>query len=106
MLSRNYINTLKQQTLIDSPNRSKIGIKSHNQVKPIIEQVQELMNSLPPNLINRPWTMAEFVSRLEGKYRPRPHPQKVAEALRILGWRKVRYWRKGYDGVRVWIPKF
>jgi hypothetical protein len=48
--------------------------------------------------------MAEFVSRLDGKYRERPHPQKVAEALKILGWKRIRSWEKGFDGIRIWVP--
>lgn len=72
--------------------------------KPLTEQITELMNALPPQLRDRPWSMAELVSRLTGKYRERPHAQHVGEALRILGFRYERRWQKGFDGRRLWIP--
>jgi hypothetical protein len=73
-------------------------------VKPIDVQIVELMLTLPPQLRDRPWSMAELVTRLTGKYRDRPHPQNVGDALRRLGWRKERRYGQGYDGARVWLP--
>ena len=72
--------------------------------QPLKEQITELMHTLPPQLLNRPWSMSELILRLNGKYRDRPHAKQVGEALKVLGWRRVRYWCKGYDGVRLWIP--
>ncbi len=59
-------------------------------VKPLTEQIEALMNSLQTALRDRPWSMVELVSRLQGKYRSRPHPQNVGEAMRILGWKQRR----------------
>lgn len=73
-------------------------------IKSLTEQIAELMISLPPQILNRPWSMTELVLRLNGKYRDRPHAQNVGDALRKLGWKRDRYWSKGYDGVRLWIP--
>jgi hypothetical protein len=104
MNSRTYINQLKaqsEQLLI----KEKYEKKLFREVKPLTNQISDFIKTLPPALINKPWTMAELVARLDGKYRAKPHPQKVAEALRILGWKRVRYWRKGYDGVRLWIKE-
>ncbi len=72
-------------------------------VKPLAEQITDLMNSLPPALRDRPWSMADLTSRLQGKYRARPHPQNVGQALRILGWKQRRCWSQGYNGVRLWF---
>lgn len=89
-------------------NQSKAeNIKTRNQVrsvKPLTEQITELMQTTPPQLLNRPWSMTDLVSKLNGKYRDRPHAKQVGVALRVLGWQRVRYWCKGYDGVRLWIP--
>jgi hypothetical protein len=71
--------------------------------KPLDDQITELMRSLPPLLRDRPWTMAELVHRLEGKYRDRPHGQQVGQALLRLGWRRERRWSNGFNGVRVWL---
>jgi hypothetical protein len=73
-------------------------------VKSLDDQIVELMRTLPPQLRDRPWSMAELVQRLTGKYRDRPHAQNVGEALRRLGWRRERRYADGYDGRRVWFP--
>ena len=73
------------------------------QCKPLDRQIEELMRCLPPQLLNRPWSMAELVQRLQGKYRDRPHGQQVGEALLRSGWSKERLWGKGWDGRRVWL---
>lgn len=74
-----------------------------NEPKTLDAQIVELMATLPPQLRDRPWTMAELVQRLSGKYRARPHGQQVGQALLRLGWRKERRWERGYDGARVWL---
>lgn len=70
----------------------------------LIEQIKILMKTTPPHLLNRPWSMAELIARLEGKYREKPHPQNVGQALRLTGWQSRRYWGNGWNGVRVWLP--
>lgn len=72
--------------------------------KPLTEQITELMQTTTPRLRERPWSMQEIIVRLDGKYRDRPHAQMVGNALKILGWQRVRLWSKGYDGVRLWTP--
>lgn len=101
--SKSYITKLK--TYSEQKVKAKIisATNTNKTYTPLVQQISALVNSLPSNLVNRPWSMSEFVSRLEGKYKARPHPQKVAEALKILGWKRVRFWRKGYDGVRLWF---
>ena len=89
-------------TQIQLKNEAKLN--SPPQYKPLTNQIIELMKSTPPQLLNRPWSMAELVARLDGKYRDRPHPQLVGQALRIIGWHYRRYWGQGYGGVRLWTP--
>lgn len=72
------------------------------QVKPLADQIAELMASLPPAMRNRPWSMQELVQRLSGRYRARPHAQHVGDALRRLGWHRSRLWCEGGEGRRVW----
>ena len=95
---QSYINQLKDE----------VGrVKTHYHVtrkKPLTQQIEELMQSIQPQMLNRPWTMAELVLRLSGKYRDRPHAQNVGDALRRTGWKSIRQWGKGYNGVRLWIP--
>jgi hypothetical protein len=108
--SRTYLEQLNSD--IEEQNRTE-GLKqsihgksaqSPRPVKPLDDQITELMRTLPPALRNRPWSMAELTQRLAGKYRDRPHAQQVGQALRRLNWRRERRWQKGYDGVRLWVP--
>lgn len=72
--------------------------------KPLTDQITELMTSLPPSLRDRPWSMVELTARLQGKYRNHPHGQHVGQALKQLGWCRVRLYGEGFGGERVWVP--
>ena len=84
--------------------KSEVTSNSPRQFKPLTEQITEFMQSIPPKILNRPWSIAELILRLDGKYRDRPHAQNVGDALRKLGWKRDRYWGKGFNGVRLWLP--
>lgn len=87
----------------DAKAKLAASIQTIKRTKPLEEQIMELMRTLPPQLRDRPWSMADLVQRLSGKYRDRPHAQQIGDALRRLGWHRER--RYGlYEGVRVWIP--
>ncbi len=99
-----YHSTIKLRNFTKTVDKLKEERTLARRNKPLTEQISELMLTLPPQLRDRPWSMAELVARLTGKYRDRPHTQHVGMALRQLGWRRERRWGRGYDGVRVWSP--
>ena len=70
--------------------------------KPLTEQIQDLMNTLPPIRKASPWLMEELVPRLVGKYRTYPHAKDVGAALRRLGWTQKRDWSHNGGGRRFW----
>lgn len=70
---------------------------------PLPEQIEALMRSLPPAQRNRPWSMAELVARLHGRYNPNPCAGEVGRALRALGWTTQRDWSNRGAGRRVWL---
>ena len=73
-------------------------------IKLLETQLIELFLSLPEAKLRRPWLMQELVSHLDGRYRADPSPQKIGEALRKLGWRRVRIYGQ-WGGRRYWLPK-
>ena len=87
----------------EAPTPAQTPPAMSKQVKPLDQQVVELMRCLPAQMLCRPWSMAELVQRLEGKYRQRPHGQQVGEALLRCGWSKERRWSEGWNGRRVWL---
>ena len=104
---KNWAEQIKQDAeesrRLKSLDREADALKQLARAKPLDVQITELMQSLPPAMRDRPWNMAELTSRLQGKYRDRPHPQQVGEALRKLGWYRVRLYGE-YDGARLWLP--
>ena len=70
---------------------------------PLTDQVEALMRSLPPVQRDRPWSMDEFVARLQGRYSARPHPMNVGNALRALGWESRRNYKREGGGRRIWL---
>lgn len=100
---KDYIDNLRQNATAKS-EKIESPAQQARTYKPLTEQITELMQSLPHALKNKPWSMQELVSRLDGKYRDRPHAQLVGIALRQMGWTRKRLWNTQYQGVRLWIP--
>ena len=103
---KSYMATLKAET--EETNRQRQADQSlhsphPSHVKPLTLQIEELMRSLPPALRNRSWAMEDLVGRLQGRYRDRPHAAGVGQALRALGWVRVRDWSTWGGGRRVWL---
>lgn len=88
----------------DAQAKLTASIQVIKRTKPLEDQIVELMRTLPPQLRDRPWSMADLVHRLTGKYRDRPSAKCVGDALRRLRWSRERRYADGYDGRRVWLP--
>lgn len=94
---RNRIDALKAEAINQCNEKD-------NSPPPVKEQLKVLLGSLHPTQLDRPWVMQDFIVRLTGKYRMHPHGQEVGSALRSLGWKRVRLWKNGDGGCRVWLP--
>ena len=107
-MSKTYIAKLKAET--EAANLRSEKAKASRKVSdarivcdvPLTNQIQALMQSLPPVQFNRPWSMEEFVARLEGRFSAHPHPMNIGAALRQLGWVSMRDWSAQGAGRRVW----
>lgn len=102
-----YIDTLRAQAAEAAKHKAEAdahcGSTRNHEVKPLTDQIEALMRSLPPAQRDRPWSMAELVCRLQGRYRDRPHAADVGQALRALGWTRKRDWTSEGGGRRVWV---
>jgi hypothetical protein len=108
-MSKVYIAQLKARTAEVNLRRDVVKSKRQHADprvlcdKPLTEQIEELMLSLPPAQRDRPWSMEEMCLRLKGKYSASPHPMHVGQALRALRWTQRRDWtRDGGGGRRYW----
>ena len=106
LMERSEETRRRHELRIEAEAKAKLAasIAQVKRTKPLTDQINELMATIPAALRYRPWTMAELVNRLSGRYNDRPHAQHVGEALRKLGWRRERRWSDGFDGQRVWVP--
>lgn len=108
---RTYVQQLKDEAEKASLQRQEELDRSKHQpkpnslrpVKPLDVQITELMASLPQAQRDRKWSMAELVSRLEGRYRDKPHPQMIGETLKRLGWSTGRDYSNAGGGRRYWF---
>ncbi len=108
-LMRSYIERLRQQAEdVQRASRAEAEARRHPPIKgvlcniPLTEQIESLMRTLPPAQRDRAWSMDDLVARLNGRYRVRPHPKNVGDALRQLGWTRQRDWTAEGGGRRVW----
>jgi len=70
---------------------------------PLTEQIEALMRSLAPAQRDRPWSMEELLTRLQGRFKTRPSAGDVGIALRKIGWTRSRDWSVNGAGRRVWM---
>ncbi len=100
-----YITALKAEASA-AATRSGKGKPTGNSAefyKPLATQIEEILACAPARLRDRAWSMEDFVSRLQGRYRARPHAADVGHALRALGWVRLRDWTNAGAGRRYWL---
>lgn len=104
-MRNSYISGLYE--LVERDNEKRQAAKQEIQptVKPLEQQLIELIRTFNREQLSRGWHISEFVLRCKGVHAPHPHPQKVAEILTRLNWRKRRVYdaAKGIQGVRLWF---
>ena len=101
---KNQIENLKSSAVNE---RNKINFQGNTNFvthRPLTQQINELMLSLPDGIKNNPWSMKQMLLHLNGKFKERPHAQEVGEALLKLGWTPKRLWGKNFQGRRLWFP--
>lgn len=96
----NYLETYAtamQRLAAERPKQSQVI-----NVPPLVDQVRDLLANLPPAQKMR-ISLPMLLPHLQGKYRDRPHFIQVAKALRQLGYRQMRSWKKSDAGARYWL---
>ncbi len=107
---KSYIEALRERAEDDRRRNEEARVKSAQSDSrvlcdiPLRDQLDALMRDLAPAQRDRPWSMEEFVIRLQGRYSTHPHPMNVGQALRALGWTQKRDWSRCGGGRRYWFP--
>ena len=71
-------------------------------VPPLVDQVRDLLATLPDAQKQR-ISLPLLLPHLQGKYRDTPHLIHVARAMKQLGYRQIRSWKKCDAGCRYWV---
>ena len=99
---RGYIAQLNRDLEL---HRATIPAKPHQPAHtPLREQLHQLLASLPPRQLNRPWRLSELQALLRGRWRDKPKLSTLADELRRLNWSYRRDWTNAGAGARYWEP--
>jgi hypothetical protein len=101
---KTYINDLKRQARQQSGQDYFTSSNVKESIPPLLDQLNYWIRDTPQALLEKGWLLSDICSKLRGRYRPQPHPSKVAQVLRQLGWQQVRQWTKDCGGRRIWYP--
>jgi transposase len=101
-MMRGYIQSLERERLAALEAKPKPAAIAD--VKPLDQQIVELMRSMAPAVRDHPFAIKTLVAQLEGKTKARPHASAVGQALRRLGWSRVRPFDSSGQGQRLWLP--
>lgn len=72
---------------------------------PVLDQIRAILAALPPASVMRPWSLDELRGQVIGRFGRPPQRGEIAAALKLLNFRPVRLWSKGFDGRHVWLPE-
>ena len=68
--------------------------------RPLVERVAEILAKIPPEQIAAGIRLEDVAAQITGKHVGRGQPGAVGEALRQLGYVRVREWRNSEQGFR------
>lgn len=68
--------------------------------RPFVERVAEILAKMPPEQIAAGIRLEDVAAQITGKHVGRGQPGAVGEALRQLGYVRVREWRNSEQGFR------
>jgi hypothetical protein len=62
---------------------------------PLDERLKRVLKTIPDEMLNEGVSLASIKVMLRGRWRGHPHPGELAEALRRVGFERVRGWQNG-----------
>lgn len=101
---KTYIQTLNGMAKAAFDRRCDCVEKSRVGVDPLELQIERWWLSLPSVMQSRLFRIDEIAAQCRGRYRDRPALREVAAALRFLGWKTHRDWKKNGRSSRLWMP--
>ena len=78
-----------------------------NRIEEHVRQITEWINELPEAQKRQSYDIEAIIrlAKLSGRYSSSPSHQQVALALRRVGFKQIRSWKKNYRNKRLWVWK-
>ena len=93
-----YIARLRREIAVRRAQRAAVGSVAHDHRAKLKARITDWYRGLPPEARSPHYFMDDLVPQL------RAPAQQLGLALRDLGWRCDRVWRKGQPYRHYWVP--
>ena len=80
--------------------QAKVAQEEADLARPMVERVRDAIAAMPPEDVASGIKLEQLARMIKGKYKGTAQPKEVGEALRQLGYTRVRSWRKSEEGFR------
>lgn len=81
-------------------HRAKVAQETADLARPMVERVRDAIAAMPPEDVANGIKLEQLAGMIKGRYKGHAQPKEVGEALRQLGYVRVRCWRKSEEGFR------
>lgn len=81
-------------------HQAKVAQEEADLARPMVERVRDAIAAMPPEDVANGIKLEQLAGMIKGRYKGHAQPKEVGEALRQLGYTRVRSWRKSEEGFR------
>lgn len=81
-------------------HQSRVAQEAAEKARPMIDRVRDAIAAMPPEDVANGIKLEQLAGMLPDRYKGHAQPKEVGEALRQLGYVRVRSWRKSEEGFR------
>lgn len=81
-------------------HQAKVAREQADLARPMVERVRDAIAAMPPEDVANGLKLEQLAGMIKGRYKGHAQPKEVSEALRQLGYVRVRCWRKSEEGFR------
>lgn len=81
-------------------HQTRVAQEEAEKARPMIDRVRDAIATMPPEDVANGIKLEQLAGMLPGRYKGHAQPREVGEALRQLGYVRVRSWRKSDEGFR------
>lgn len=81
-------------------HQAKVAQEQADLARPMVDRVRDAIAAMPPEDVANGIKLEQLAGMIKGRYKGHAQPKEVSEALRQLGYTRVRSWRKSEEGFR------